>query len=144
VAVFVDTNVLVYVADRRDEDKQTAASRWIDVLWRTGAGRISYQVLHEYYVTVTRKLEPGLSTAAAAGDVEDLLAWNPVTLSEPTLRRAWEIEKRHRTSFWDALVVAAAQLAGCDVLLTEDLGHDRDFGGLRVVDPFRLAPEETG
>ena len=138
--VFVDTNVLVYARDVADPDKHAVASDWIQQLWRAGEGRVSFQVLHEYYVTTTRKLTPGLRREDARADVEDLLAWQPVPVDGAALRLAWSIEDRFGLSFWDALVAAAAHIAGCGVLLTEDLQHDADLDGLRVVDPFRVDP----
>ena len=57
--VFVDTNVLVYARDTRDLRKQQRATEWLDRLWRQQSGRTSVQVLNEYFVTVTRKLQPG-------------------------------------------------------------------------------------
>ena len=76
--VFVDTNVLVYARDASERDKQRRASAWMAHLWRTGSGRLSVQVLQEYYVTVTRKLQPGLPKKDARADVQDLLAWKPL------------------------------------------------------------------
>lgn len=140
MAVFVDTNVLVYARDLTEPEKRDRANAWLTHLWRTGEGRVSFQVLNEYYVTVTRKLKPGFTAAEAQLDVRRYLTWSPRPLDAPVLETAWAVEQRHRTSFWDALVVAAAQLAGCEVLLTEDLSHDRDFEGVRVVDPFRQPP----
>jgi predicted nucleic acid-binding protein len=94
------------------------------------------QVLQEYYVTTTRKLRPGLAPDDARADVRDLSAWRPVTLGLEGLEAAWTIEERFGLSFWDALVVAAAHVARCDVLLSEDLQHGLDLDGVRVVDPF--------
>ena len=61
--LFVDTNLLVYSRDARDAAKQERAAEWLDFLWDTRRGRLSRQVLQEYYVTVTRKLQPGLTVA---------------------------------------------------------------------------------
>jgi len=52
------------------------------------------------------------------------------------------VQDRHQLSWWDSLIVSAAQMAGCSWLLTEDLEHHRLFDGVRVVDPFRVEPEE--
>jgi predicted nucleic acid-binding protein len=98
------------------------------------------QVLEEYYVTVTRKLTPGLPRSAAAGDVEDLLAWDPHVIDGQTVRTAWSVEERYRISFWDALVVASASLTGAAHLLTEDLQPGMRFGDVTVVDPFTVDP----
>lgn len=95
------------------------------------------QVLQEYYVTTTRKLRPGLTPDDARADVRDLFAWRPVALGPEGMEAAWAIEERFGLSFWDALVVAAAHVARCDVLLSEDLQHGRDFDRVGVVDPFR-------
>ena len=142
--VFVDTNVLVYARDTADPTKQARASEWIAHLWRTREGRLSVQVLQEYYVTTTRKLRPGLSPEDARADVDDLAAWSPVVINIGVVEAAWAIEDRFGLSFWDGLVVAAAQVARCDVLLTEDLQHGADLDGVRVVDPFRTPVGELG
>lgn len=144
VPVFVDTNVLIYARDTSEPVKQPLARAWLDHLWATGDGRLSYQVLHEYYTTVTRKLKPGLSRETARADARDLSAWQPVVLDRIVLEDAWSLETRFQLSFWDALIVASARAAGCSHLLTEDLQHDQDLDGLRVVDPFRVAPGRLG
>ena len=135
--VFVDTNVLVYARDASDSDKQATASAWMEHLWRRGSGRLSVQVLQEFYVTVTKKLDPGLSVDEAREDVRDLAAWRPVRIEEALLESAWHIEDRFGLTFWDSLIVAAAHAAACETLLTEDLQHDLEIDGLRVADPFR-------
>jgi predicted nucleic acid-binding protein len=137
VPVFVDTNVLVYARDASDPEKLAAAEAWMEHLWTSVSGRLSVQVLQEYYVTVTRKLDPGLPVDEAREDVRDLAAWRPVRIDEAIVDAAWRIEDRFELSFWDSLIVAAAHAAGCDVLLTEDLQHDLVIDGLRIADPFR-------
>lgn len=137
VPVFVDTNVLVYARDASEPDKQPQALAWVDHLWQARTARLSFQVLQEYYATTTRKLKPGLTRDQARADIRDLLAWRPVSVGTELLEVSWAVEDRFGLSCWDALIVAAARLAGCDYLLTEDLQHGTDFDGLRVVDPFR-------
>jgi predicted nucleic acid-binding protein len=144
VPVFVDTNVLVYARDATDPVKHSRASEWVAHLWEVGEGRLSMQVLQEYYVTTTRKLRPGLEPEDARADVLDLAAWSPVVADTQMVAAAWSIEDRFGLSFWDSLIVAAAQVARCDVLLTEDLQHDLDLDGLRVADPFQVEPADLG
>jgi predicted nucleic acid-binding protein len=139
VPVFVDTNVLVYARDASEPAKQPQAAAWVEHLWRTRTARLSFQVLQEYYATTTGKLRPGLTPEQARADVRDLLAWRPVSVGTQLLEAGWGVEDRFGLSCWDALIVAAARIAGCDYLLTEDLQHGADFDGLRVVDPFRAA-----
>ncbi len=138
--VFVDSNVLLYARDSSEPAKQPLAHDRLSHLWRARAGRASFQVLHEYYVTVTRKLQPGLDPETAREDLRPYLHWAPVRLDGATLEAAWAIEKRHSISFWDALIAAAAQIAGCEILLTEDLQDGLQIDGVRAVDPFRHTP----
>lgn len=140
---FVDTNVFVYARDASEPEKQPVAREWIAGLWALKRGRVSYQVLNEYYSVVTDKLKPGLPRAVARADVTSLISWNPVGMSRRLVEGAWVIQDRLGLSWWDCLVLAAAQTAGCDVLLSEDLTHDLEVGGVRILDPFVALPEEV-
>ena len=80
--IFVDTNILVYSRDSSEAAKQARASEVLSALWKTETGRISVQVCNEYYVTVTQRLDPGLSENEAWTDIEALLAWQPLPLDE--------------------------------------------------------------
>ena len=87
-----------------------------------------------------------MATGDAQRIVRGLAAWQPVTMDLRILERAWHLQERHLLSWWDALIVAAAQTCGCKVLLTEDLHHGHEFDEVRVVDPFASpdrAPEEV-
>jgi predicted nucleic acid-binding protein len=139
--VFVDTNVLVYRRDAGQSEKQVQAASWMEHLWMTRSGRLSYQVLHEFYVTVTAKLQPGLDPKSARSDVRALLAWHPVALDSRVLEGAWVLQDRYGLSWWDALIVSAAQVANCGFLLTENLQDGQELGDVRVVSPFHHSPE---
>lgn len=141
--VFVDTNVLVYLRDATEPEKQSRAALWMAHLWESGRGRVSLQVLQEYYVTVTGKLDPGLPPHEAREDVTALRAWNPFPPHAALMEEAWTIEDRYGLSFWDALIVASARRAGCSTLLTEDLQDGQDLGGTVVRSPFTSEPEAT-
>ena len=138
--VFVDTNVLLYAVDAGDPRKQRAAMAWRNELWRSRRGRVSYQVLQEFYAQAVRK-SPRQAEAARA-EVRDLFAWNPIAVDEAVIETAWGLQERYSLSFWDALIAAAAHALGCTFLLTEDLSHGQLLDGVRVVDPFRVAPSE--
>lgn len=140
---FVDTNLLVYARDASEPEKQEAAKRWLRCLWVARTGRVSAQVLNEYYVVVTEKLRPGLDRGQARADVRNLMAWAPVPTDRSVIEGAWTVQERHGLSWWDSLVVSAAQIVGCAWLVTEDLEHDRVFDGVRVVDPFRTDPPDA-
>jgi len=140
--VFVDTNVFLYARDAGEPRKQPRAAEWLAHLWRERLGRTSLQVLSEYYVNVTRKLDPGLPAAEAWDDVTALFAWQPHPVDASLMQRAREIERRYRLSWWDSLVVAAAQLQDCALLLTEDLQDGATFGSVTVRSPFALSANE--
>jgi predicted nucleic acid-binding protein len=139
--IFVDTNVLVYARDASEPEKQARAMEWMERLWRGRVGRTSYQVLSEFYVTVTAKLSPGMPAEDARRDVRALHAWQPLSIDAAVLEGAWAVQGRYGLSWWDSLVVAAAQVLECRWLLTEDLRHGQDLAGVRVVDPFRTSPD---
>ena len=141
MSVFVDTNVLVYARDLSVPRKQERAYEWISALWTSRLGRTSVQVLNEYYVTVTRKLAPGLAASDARADVSDLRAWAPVPVSASLLDSAFATEDRFGLSYWDSLIVAAAQAANCEYLLTEDLQDGQLLDSVTVVNPFEHRPE---
>jgi len=137
--VFVDANVFVYVYDSRVPAKRAAAIAWVEHLWSHSAGRTSAQVLSEFYTTVTRKLKPGVTQEDAWRQVDLLFSWTPLAIDGNVMRRARDIEQRYRLNWWDCMVVAAAQLQDCALLLTEDLHDGAAFGSVTVRSPFTLA-----
>jgi len=139
--VFVDTNVLVYSRDASEPEKQGQAGAWMAALWEKRAGRLSFQVLQEFYVTVTAKLSPGMEREAARRDVQALLPWKPLPVEDRVLTGAWHIQDRYQLPFWDALIAAAAQVAGCRYLLSEDFQEGLELGNVKVVNPFGARPE---
>ena len=140
MSVFVDTNVLVYARDPDHAEKQERALAWMGHLWASGEGRISAQVLNEYYVTVTRGLSPGLSHVEARADIDDLISWDPQPVDAALIRQAFEITESAQLSHWDALIVAAARRARCTYLLTENLNDGQRIDTVTVISPFTHEP----
>jgi predicted nucleic acid-binding protein len=134
VSVFLDTNVLLYADDRDNGEKTTAARSLIRrcALERTGV--VSTQVLQEYYVNARKKL--GMDGAAAKERVEAYLEFHVVAISPQLILAAIDLHRLDAVSLWDALVIRAAEAAGCATLYSEDLQNGRRFGGLRIVNPF--------
>jgi len=137
---FLDTNVFVYAAAGRG-DAESKRARALALIDDEDIG-ISAQVLQEFYVTVTRKLRPGIPVQDARDDVRALMTWRPVSADSVMLEAAWAAQDRYRLSWWDALIVSAAQVVGADYLLTEDLQAGQDLDSVVVVDPFQTAPEK--
>ena len=134
--VFVDTNIFVYARDLAFPRKQSVARGWLERLWRDRTGRVSVQVLSEYYTTMTRKLRPQLLPEDAWEDVRALAAWRPQPVDLPVLERGREIERRFSLSWWDSLIVAAAQMQDCTLLLSEDLQDAMTIGNVTIRNPF--------
>ena len=141
--LFVDTNVFLYTRQAGEPAKQRLALAWIEHAWREQSGRTSMQVLSEYYVNVTRKIDPPRDPHDAWDDVRALLTWNPLPVDASLLEAGRDVEARYRLSWWDSLIVAAAQLQGCSLLLTEDLQDGAVYGGVTVRSPFTLAVSEA-
>jgi predicted nucleic acid-binding protein len=133
---FVDTNVLVYAHDRGAGERHAVARDVVAGLWQVRSGVLSTQVLQELYVNVRRKAKRPLGLAAARRIVEDYLCWHVVVNDGESILEALELETRYRISFWDALVVQAANAAAVEILYSEDLAHGQTYGAVRVVNPF--------
>lgn len=133
---FVDTNVLVYAVDDADPVKRDVARE----LLRTAEPAnlvLSTQVLCEFYVVVTRRLAVPLAETDAEAAV-GLLAKLPLVSTDAELVRSGISVSRHeRISLWDGLIVAAAETAGCDVLLSEDFVAGATYGSIQVENPFQ-------
>ncbi|MBI4410341.1 MAG: PIN domain-containing protein [Gemmatimonadetes bacterium] len=139
--VFVDTNVLVYVRDETEPEKQRRAAEWMAALWDRRLGRLSVQVLQEYYVTLTQKLDPPRRAEEVREDVVALSAWRPAALDVALMERAWALQDRFGFSWWDSLIVAGGLEVGCRYLLTEDLQDGQVVDGLTIISPFTRGPE---
>ena len=136
--IFVDTNILLYSRDASEPEKQALASARLAELWDKRNGRLSVQVLNEYFVNATRKLDPGLSPEEAWDDIEALSAWNPLPLDMTILNRTFAVQRRYQLSWWDSMIIAAAETAGCTRILSEDLSHGATYFGITVENPFAV------
>ena len=133
---FVDTNILMYAHDRAAGAKHVRARALVEELWRNRSGVVSTQVLQELCVNLRRKVSPPVDVRTVRDIVTDYLAWDVVTNTGAAVLEALEIEERHRISFWDALVVHAAERADAAILYTEDLSDGQTYGSVRVVNPL--------
>jgi predicted nucleic acid-binding protein len=132
---FVDTNVLIYAHDVDAKGKHLAAKEIMAELWANHTGTLSAQVLHEFYVNVTRKIPKPLSKQHARMIVENYSIWC-VETTPTEITTAFRIEDEARISFWDALICAAALKAGAERILSEDLNAGQRISGIRIENPF--------
>ncbi len=134
--IFVDTNILVYCFDSANLLKKTKALSIVETLWESSKGVLSLQVLKEFFVTVTGRLSDKMDDAAARAAVIDLLTWNIYYETSASFKKTLEIMKQYRFSLWDANILSAALLSGCDLLYSEDLQHGQIIEEIRIVNPF--------
>jgi len=133
---FVDTNILMYAHDRSIAAKHQRAAKLVEELWASGAGVVSTQVLQELCVNIRKKSANPLIFNEIRELIEDYLDWEVVENSGESILAALTIEQRFGISFWDALIIHAAETAGAEILYSEDLSANQNYGSVRVVNPF--------
>jgi len=137
---FIDTNVLLYAGSQAPGDawkKEIAAGLLADLGFS-----LSTQVVQEYISNALAKESLGISPMQIERVLESLrdVHVEPVTLS--LIREAWELRSRYTVSHWDSTILAAAVRTGCEILYSEDMSDGQDYGGVRVVNPFRSLPRD--
>jgi predicted nucleic acid-binding protein len=139
--VFVDTHVLLYSEDGADAARQARAIDWLRALWLSRRGRLSTQVLSEFYVNATRKLRPAMPAGDARAEVRRYQRWQPWAIDHATVETAWAVESRFGLGYRDALIVAAAQAQGCQLLLSDLLPHEQQIDSVKILNPFLVGPD---
>lgn len=137
---FVDSNILIYAHDRDAGLKRERAAATLSDLWDAGTGRLSVQVLQEFYLNATQKLATPVARATAREIIKTYGVWVRRATTVETLTRATEIADLTRLSFWDALIVAAAEEIDAEVLLSEDFNDGQRIAGIKVVNPLADGP----
>jgi predicted nucleic acid-binding protein len=133
---FVDTNILLYAHDRSAGLKHERARQLIERLWISGQGVLSTQVLQELCLNLRRKIARPLPVEEVRQLIHDYLSWEVVVNSPAAVLQALEIEIRYKTSFWDALILQAAESSGAAVLYSEDLAGGQKYGPIQVINPL--------
>ncbi len=134
---FVDTNILMYAHDTAASEKHSRAKALVEELWESRSGVVSTQVLQELAVNLRRRAKKPLDAKATRDVVSDYLTWQVVVNGGDSILEALDVEVRYRISFWDALVVQAAQASGAEILYSEDLSDGQTYGTVRVINPLR-------
>jgi predicted nucleic acid-binding protein len=135
--VFIDTSVLVYAYDRAAGLKQERALETLDYLATSSRGRLSVQILGEFFRATTRRLKPPLPVAAARTELSMLArAWPIVPITPLVVLEAARGVDQHRLSYWDAQIWATARLSQIDVVLSEDFSDGQVVDGVTFRNPF--------
>jgi predicted nucleic acid-binding protein len=133
---FVDTNILLYaVSTAPDEQSKSRAA--LSALDNEDLA-LSVQVLQEFYIQATRGArQDRLSHQQATLLIESFLRFPVQEMTLKLLQAALATKERFGVSFWDAAIIEAAREMGCDTILSEDLNHGQDYGGVKALNPFR-------
>jgi predicted nucleic acid-binding protein len=134
---FVDTNILLYAHDRSAGLKHERARHVVEGLWTSGQGVLSTQVLQELCINLRRKVARALPVEEVRRLIQDYGSWEIVVNTPASVLQALEIEVRYQISFWDALILQAAESSGATLLYSEDLAEGQTYGAVQVVNPLR-------
>jgi len=135
---FVDTNILVYTQDLSAGPKCVRSQMLTRELWESRTGVISTQILQELYVALRRKLATPIPISRAEEILRDYFSWEVVINNRESILRGMQFEVQYRISFWDGLVLQAAEKSGAAIVYSEDLSHGQLYEGIRVVNPFLI------
>ncbi len=136
VRAFVDTNILVYAHDAAAGERHDVAVALMDSLWTSRSGVLSTQVLQEFSVSVRKRAQNPMPREELLRTLDDYMAWEIVVNDQVSVREAIVLEERYQISFWDALIVQAANAAAVETLYSEDLSHGQRYGAVELVNPF--------
>ncbi|HMO04919.1 MAG TPA: PIN domain-containing protein [Kiritimatiellia bacterium] len=132
--VFIDTNLFIYALDRRVPAKRKAAAKALRAIEAEGNGVVSTQVFQEAYVAGTTKL--GIAPQDMKQAIVSLRTLEVVQVDVDLIQAAIDCSILQRLSFWDSLIIVAAEKARCTELWTEDLNHGQRIQGIRIHNPF--------
>ena len=134
---FIDSNILVYSYDDAEPGKKSLAQEIIASLARNGSGALSVQVLGEFFNIATRRIPIPLTVDEATAVIDDMSRSLAVLdIDSAMVRRAIATHSRYGTSYWDSLIIAAAERAGCTRILSEDMNPGQSYHGIVAVNPF--------
>ena len=132
--VFIDTNILIYSIDGSYPKKREKCRALLKSLGGETLGVISTQVMQEFFVVATKKL--GLDPLVVKNILSGFARFETVLITQNMVFEAIDISIIKRLSFWDALIVAAAESANCSVVWTEDLNSGQTIRGLKIINPI--------
>ena len=137
MAVFLDTNILVYAEDADSAGKQAVAAALIAECYLKGEAVISTQVMMEFYNVAVKKLK--LEPAFAAQRLRLFAKFRAVSTTPQLVLAATDLHRLHSLSFWDAMILQAAITSGCDTLYSEDFNAGQIVSGVKIVNPFKVS-----
>jgi predicted nucleic acid-binding protein len=135
---FVDSGLILYTYDTTDAAKRARAEAWLGWLWESSNGALSWQVLQEFYGNAVGRF--GAKPDKARLEVTLLSEWSLADVTLGMMERAWFWTDQAQLTFWEAMIVAAAERLRCRWLLSEDFQEGLEFGAVTVLNPFTADP----
>ena len=135
-ADFIDTNILVYAYDNHFPDKQQRAREILIRAVKNGSGVLSTQVLGEFFTVVTKKIKVPLSVKNARDIIKYMGSMPVQEIDLLVVNRAIDTLEQYKISYWDSLIIAAAERAGCNHILSEDLNAGQKYHEMEIINPF--------
>jgi len=132
--IFIDTNLFIYTIDRKDIEKQKVARKFIKKVVDTHIPVISTQVIQEFYVVATAKLKA--DSVIVKNIVHNFHNMELVQIDLELIEQAIDISILSKISFWDSLIIAAAEKSNCEYVVSEDLNAGQLYRGIKLVNPF--------
>lgn len=133
--IFLDTNILVYSLDSSNPQKKEVSRKYLRKCSEENCGVISTQILQEFFIASTKKM--GVEPLTAKSLVHSFQNFETVLVSPELIENAVDCHILNRISFWDALVLVAAESSKCDIVLTEDMNNGQIIRGVRIHNPFK-------
>lgn len=132
--IFIDTNILMYTLDPKDQEKKDQARKIVKKVVEAHQPVISTQVIEEFYVVASRKLKADPITVKNI--IHNFHNMEIVNNDLELIEEAIDISILSQLSFWDALIIAAAEKANCEYVISEDLSSGQSYRGIKVLNPF--------
>lgn len=132
--IFIDTNILVYTLDQKNIEKRDMARKIVKKVVESHQPVISTQVIKEFYVVASNKLKA--DPIIVKNIIHNFHNMEIVNNDLDLIEQAIDISILSTLSFWDSLVIAAAEKANCEYVLSEDLNSGQNYRGIKILNPF--------
>ena len=132
--IFIDTNILVYTLDQKNIEKRDTARKIVKKVVESHQPVISTQVIKEFYVVASNKLKA--DPIVVKNIIHNFHNMEIVNNDLDLIEQAIDISILSQLSFWDSLIIAAAEKANCEYVLSEDLNSGQNYRGIKLLNPF--------
>ena len=132
--IFIDTNILVYTLDQKNIEKRDMARKIVKKVVESHQPVISTQVIKEFYVVASTKLRA--DSIVVKNIIHNFHNMEIVNNDLDLIEQAIDISILSQLSFWDSLIIAAAEKANCEYVLSEDLNSGQNYRGIKLLNPF--------